>query len=292
MELEKKSKVLNALRAILEPMVSFLLDAGVGFREFSQIAKEQFVKSASENYGVRGRPTNASRIAVMTGLSRKEIRTIREASSYESSEQGQDLQSLNPASVVLHAWFSDREYLDSDGLPLRLPQTGQSQSFSDLCRTYAGDVPYGAVLSELKRVGCVLEGVDGLLLATQRYFMPLDFDEKFIGSMAFSYRNLGKTLIRNARYSANKDLQGLQKYGLLERYVWTSSLSSSDKEDFKEYAERRAEAFLADLDSWIGNREKFVDSAVRDSAEQGDANASRYIGLGVYLFEDDDSPDV
>ena len=137
-----------AIKGLIGPIVQFLLDSGLGFREFSQIAKSEFVLRASRAYGVRGRPTNVSRVAVITGLTRKEVRSIRESSKEFGDEQSNDMDRVNPATVVLHAWHSDPDFLGADGQPRSLAASGDGVTFATLCRRYAGDIPSGAMLSE------------------------------------------------------------------------------------------------------------------------------------------------
>ncbi|MBT8088565.1 MAG: hypothetical protein KJO46_11040, partial [Gammaproteobacteria bacterium] len=68
---DNENNTLNkALLSILTPLARLCLRYGRGYREFQDLAKAAFVKVASEDYGVHGRPTNASRIAAMTGLTR------------------------------------------------------------------------------------------------------------------------------------------------------------------------------------------------------------------------------
>ena len=78
-------EILQALLVALRPLARALLRAGIGYREFEEISKTAFVDVSTRDYGLRGRPTNISRVAVMTGLTRKEVRRIREKS--ESGEE-------------------------------------------------------------------------------------------------------------------------------------------------------------------------------------------------------------
>ena len=75
-----QSKILSSLYLALKPIVRMLLRAGIGYREFAEIAKAAFVDEATSGYGLRGRPTNISRVAVMTGISRKEIKQLKDTS--------------------------------------------------------------------------------------------------------------------------------------------------------------------------------------------------------------------
>jgi hypothetical protein len=63
-----QQKILKALFLVMIPVARCMLRPGIGFREFSKIGKIVFVKAATKDYGVRGRSTNISRVAVMTGL--------------------------------------------------------------------------------------------------------------------------------------------------------------------------------------------------------------------------------
>ena len=74
-------QILSALLIALRPLARALLRAGIGFREFEEISKTAFVDIATKDFGIRGRPTNISRVAVMTGLTRKEVRRLRDKAS-------------------------------------------------------------------------------------------------------------------------------------------------------------------------------------------------------------------
>ena len=68
MQNDIQRQILSAFLVALRPIAKILLRFGIGFREFAEISKTAFVDVASREYGLRGRPTNISRVAVMTGL--------------------------------------------------------------------------------------------------------------------------------------------------------------------------------------------------------------------------------
>ncbi len=155
-----QKQILDAFFVVLRPIAKILLRYGIGYREFAEIAKAAFVDVASSEYGIRGRPTNISRIAVMTGLTRKEVRRLRDQLAL-----GEILESrkYTPLSRILHRWNSETDFLDEHGRPATLPFSGGENSFSELVRRYAGDIPPGAVRTELKRVSAIVEDENGLL---------------------------------------------------------------------------------------------------------------------------------
>jgi len=60
-----KKQILDAFFVVLRPIARILLRYGIGFREFAEIAKSAFVDVATTEHGIRGRPTNISRVAVV-----------------------------------------------------------------------------------------------------------------------------------------------------------------------------------------------------------------------------------
>ena len=142
----------SILFKLLQPLARLFLHFGVSYREYCELSKAAFVTVASEDFGVHGRPTNASRIAAMTGLTRKDIGQIRR--KIESGDGAQtDRQS--PINEVLSAWCSAGEFLDTRGEPKRLPLKGESASFESLVRQFAGDIPEGALRKELQRIEAI-----------------------------------------------------------------------------------------------------------------------------------------
>jgi len=56
---------------------------------------------------------------------------------------------------ALRVWRSDAEFLDERGIPSSLPLTGQRASFEALVKRSAGDIPAGAMRTELQRLGAI-----------------------------------------------------------------------------------------------------------------------------------------
>ena len=71
MQDDTKQQILQAFLVMLKPIARLLLRYNIGFREFAEVLKVAMVDVATSEYGIRGRPTNISRVAVMTGLKEK-----------------------------------------------------------------------------------------------------------------------------------------------------------------------------------------------------------------------------
>ena len=180
MQDDSQRQILDAFFVILRPIAKILLRCGIGFREFAEVAKAAFVDVASSEYGLRGRPTNISRVAVMTGLTRKEVRRLRD--KIETGEHTLVVKST-PLCEVLHRWHSEPEFLNSAGKPKVLPFSGEHGSFSSLVKRFGGDIPPGAMRTELRRVGALNESDDGTLDVIKRSVSPAGIEEKLIVSL-------------------------------------------------------------------------------------------------------------
>ena len=142
----------DAFLVILKPLARLFLRFGRGFREFAELSKTAFVAVASDDYGIGGRPTNGSRVAAMTGISRKEIGRLRQKIK-RGNPAGIERQA--PVQEALQLWRSDPEFLDEHGMPTSLPLQGKRASFESLIKRSAGDIPAGAMRKELQRIGAI-----------------------------------------------------------------------------------------------------------------------------------------
>ena len=187
-------KILDAFLVALKPIAKILLRFGIGFREFSEIVKIAFVDVATSEYGLRGRPTNISRVAVMTGLTRKEVRRVREKIDNGGSSV---VIKSTPLSEILHRWHSETEFLDADGRPAVLSFGGENASFSSLVKEFGGDIPPGAMRTELKRVGAVDENENGDLRVISRVVHPVGEHENLITAIVHAIYPLASTIAHN-----------------------------------------------------------------------------------------------
>jgi hypothetical protein len=255
----------------LEPLAEVLLRSGVSYLDFEEVSKAAFVKKALNSFGLRGRSTNLSRVAVMTGLSRKEIARLRDSLLLRESAS-----SNSPAALVLGGWHTDKDFVDEYGRPLRLPFDTQSRSFSDLVRIYAGDVPAGAVRSELRRAGAIEEDAKGSLVPLKRHFVPATVDDKLVSSINTMLYGLASTIA----FNSNPQRTG---QGRIQRFVYSDSLSYAAVRLFRNIARQRGEQFLESLDDWIASNQE-----VREATEDPDRKDKFRVGVGMYYFEESD----
>jgi hypothetical protein len=138
-----------------------LVPSGVTPKHFAELAKYAFVDAAGQISRFRNGRPNQSRIAVITGLNRAEVKRLLaegRGATFPGKSRG------SRAARVVSGWLSDRRYLNQSGKPRSLPISGQKISFASLVREYGGDVPHRAVLDELKRTRAVTQSKNRLKL--------------------------------------------------------------------------------------------------------------------------------
>lgn len=262
-------QILGAFLVVLKPVARILLRYGIGFREFSEIAKTAFVDVASSDFGLRGRPTNISRVAVMTGLTRKEVRRIR-----DKIADGKDsvIVKQTPMWDILHYWHADPEFLDSSGRPAKLPFTGETSSFSSLVRHYGGDIPPGAMRTELRRVGAIAEDEDGNLSALKRTFRPEGDHENLVASLVHGVY----PLIATVSHNTDPDRVGST---WTQRIAFTQAVAKDDVPRIQRITADRIGAFAESIDDLFMAYETLNET----EAAEGDKTT---LAVGVFYFED------
>ena len=265
-----QTRVLRAIYSTLRPITRLLIRFGITYGQFSEIAKIAFVVEASHEMDASGRPLNASRIAVKTGISRKEVRRIRELKTSSGRPRSGVDGSAVPAQL-LHLWYTDPTYLDSSGRPCPLPLLGPSPSFSELVRSVAGDVPLGAVRAELKQAGAIEELGDGTVQALKQYYVPGDFDEKALTAIVGSLFTLAATTEHNANRERTSP-------GYVQRFAYSHSLQGEAMDQFRRWSRIQATDFIESMDRWLGANEP-ADSTMADMS------SGQIVGVGVYFYQ-------
>ncbi len=261
-----RNRILSACYSFLVPIARFLLRSGVSFNEFIELARTAFVQVAGEEYGIKGRRTNVSRVSAMTGIPRKEVRRIRDLVSRYGSNPREEISLLGD---ILHHWYTDKSFLDSAGRPLPLPADGKGTTFEQLAKRCAGDLPPGALKIELLRTGAVILTEDDQLVPTRRQAVPERFDDKLITSLSFNLYGLTSTIA----FNSDPRRTGA---GRIERFVQSEHVSSESKALLRDSLRDRIDRFTLELDDLFSKTEEKV---------AGDMSR---VGVGVYYFEEDD----
>jgi hypothetical protein len=257
--------VLQACRVLLRPVFRLALKSGISWKQFADVARTAMVEVATRDFGKRGRPTNVSRVAILTGVNRRDVRRIREDLAAQAApNEGY----LSPARRVLSAWHLDRDYLGADGLPAALPPEGPSPSFETLMRTHGGDVPPVALLKELLAVEAVERLADGRVRAIKRFYVPRQLDPAKTMRGASAMADIGNTIEFNLTADATQKSR-------FERRASNEAIDPRHLPAFREFLESEGMQFLERVDAWLTEHQARNDGGVR-------------LGVGVYQVQDDE----
>lgn len=261
---DSKNMANQALRLLFRPIARILLRAGVNWKEVAEICKATYVEVATEDFGIRGRPTNVSRVAILTGMTRKEVSRLRRLLREETP---QPQSRINYATRVLSGWFQDENFLAADGSPAPLEPTGGAPSFESLCRKYSPDVPATTMLKELKHVGAIAEANDGMLVAKSRFYMPVLMDPEQMLRSGDVLGDMGYTVAYNLHRSEDDPSR-------FERRATNSNIPKRAIPKFRRFIEDEGQAFLEKVDAWLTKHETKEDDGARVR-----------LGFGTYWIE-------
>lgn len=265
MESDIKNTLRSSCRALLRPIASVVLKCGMTWREFSELSKSVFVSVASDEFGIRGRPTNVSRVSILTGISRKEVKRQRELLAAPATSASLK---TTDATRLLSGWHQDPDYLDAAGAPIALELQGTKPSFESLFESYGGDTPEQTLSRELLTAGSIEKDSQGRYVAKRRYHMPVDMDPgsiRFFGTNLFDHAN---TLSNNVTGESNERR--------LEGFAVDDQIHPDAVDEFRTYLDERGQQFLEEVDDWLNEH--------RLDPNEAEATPVR-LGLGVYAIE-------
>lgn len=261
--------IVQACLRWLRPIARWLLKSGITWKEFAELSRTVFVDVAAEEFGLRGRPTNVSRIALLTGLTRRDVRRYRESTLLEAGTARRAEDDLNHATRVLAGWHLDAEFIDEFGRPRPLLPSGEGATFSGLVRRYAGDIPATALAKELLQSGSVIRLGDGSYRAVRRYYMPRAMDGKAVARAGHVLADLATTL----EYNLSRDSAAPSRF---EGRAQNRHVAPEHLPAFRAFMEREAQGFLERCDEWLSSHE----------ADVGAQATSLRLGAGIYMIQD------
>ncbi len=260
----------SMMKKVLRPLVRLLLRNGVAYADFSAVARRVFVEVASEDFGLPGRKQSVSRVSVLTGVNRKEVKRLLE----EPEEKEATKKENNRAARVVHAWMRDSDFQTRAGKP-KVLGWGDPQAeggFEDLVKRYSGDMTARAILDELLRVGSVsIDDNKSKVTLVSNGYVPAGSDEELLRLSGNSINDLLCTIDHN--FSKEAELTRLQLS------VAYDDVPANGVELFRELSQEKSLALLNDLDQFLSKQDRSVNPSV--------AGEGRYrTGLGIYYFEE------
>jgi hypothetical protein len=254
---------------LLLPLIEILLRKGVTYSEISQILKQVYVFVTEQNLLKSEGKATTSRIAIITGLTRKDVAALRKIPLKAESVSAK----YNRATRVINGWQEDEDFCTSGGFPAVLAINGKEKSFEALVSRYSGDMTAKAMLDELESTETIKIIEDKYTSLQRRAYLSIGDEDEIINILGVDVSLLIQTIGHNM-IRKKDDLR-------FQRKVCYDNLPIECLDSFQKMAEEDSQELLEKFNDWL----RQYDHDANPKAEKG--NRNKRAGIGIYYFEED-----
>jgi hypothetical protein len=248
--------------------VRLLLSNHVTHPTLAKLLKEVYVEVALRDFPIEGKAQTDSRITLLTGIHRKDVKQLRGEIGGEHVAP----RSVSLGALLVARWTGTPAYLNQEGRPRALAWgggIGKGPTFDELVSSVSRDIRPRAILDELLRLGVVRVDENNLVwLDTEAYVPAEGFDEKAF----FFGRNLHDHVATAAR-----NLSGVRP-ALLERSVYYGDLTRESTVELAKLAAR------VGMEALQAVNRRAIEVKKRDAGKRA---ARHRMSFGVYFHAAD-----
>lgn len=267
---EPPSALLAALRRLLRPLVKLLLHYQITYPVLSDLLKSVYVHVANEDFSLPGKNQTDSRISLLTGVHRKDIKR-------RLHQDGDEDASQSPLMAQLVAtWLSDPAYCDKNGkaMPLaRLRTQKDKSSFEALVESVnKKDLRARVVLDDCLHQQMVhIDDNDRVHLNLEAFVPEHGFDDKavFFGNSLRDHLSAAEHNLRNHSQQAG--------HRYFDRGVYYNHLTPESVDQLSQLVNAQG----MDLLKTVNRRAKQL-----QKADHKKENARQRINLGMFFFHE------
>lgn len=257
----------SAINRILSPIIRVLIAKGVRYPDLSDWLKDIYLSVAERYFRLNGKRITDSRLHLLTGLQRKDIKAIR-----ARERLAEPSKSAGPLSRIIALWLA--KYAQADGSPMSLDRLGTERSFEGIVSSVSRDMHLRTVQDELVRQGLAKVHGDQIQLTSAAY-LPSQDDFALMGY-------LGANLGDHAAAAAENVLVAPKPGQHLERAVHYNRLSEDSVETLDALSRRLLSEALTEINALAaelqqhdqdleGAKRRFRAGAFVYRADEGDA---------------------
>lgn len=216
-----------------------MLNQGITYPYISELLKGIFVEVAGKEFQLGNKPQTDSRISLLTGVHRKDVRRLRESPYSDEAVPA----AISFGATLVARWVGSPEFLDDEGNPKPLPRLasdGGACSFEGLVASVSKDIRSRAILDEWLRLGVVhIDETDCVRLNTDAFIPEKGFDEKvyYLGAnmhdhMAACAHNLAGNkppMLERSVYYDQLDAASVEELAALSRELGMQSLKKINR---------------------------------------------------------------
>jgi hypothetical protein len=231
-----QTALVKAINLLCKPLIRLLIEKGVTFPQFRELMKELYVEVADESFPLDDKKPSDSRIFVLTGVHRKDVKRIRAQAEKEDS---QITSSASLSGEIIARWASMPDYMDDKGKPRPLLKSGKNSEagFEQLVSSVNKDVRPKVILEEWLRLNIVRLKEDHVVLNKSAFVTNKEFKE-----MAYY---LGHNVHDHIASCVNNIL--VETAPMLERSVYYASLTENSVNQLNTIATKKGDELLQHL---------------------------------------------
>lgn len=251
----------RAIKHMLKPLVRFLIKKQITLPTLVEIIKSAYVEVAEKDFPVKGKAPTDSRINLLTGVHRKDVKRLRDQEDvHKPSER------LSISGLMLATWMSESPYAKK-GQPISLPVSGDV-SFESLANLFSRqNIRASSILESWRDLGWLLENEEGLLELQMDALQASQLSED---QLYFFAENLADHLATSTGNLVNKQKQ-------FERAVFYNHLSWESVKQLKKSSKEQAMNVLKTL-----NKEAL---SLQKLDKKNDEAVYRF-RMGTYFYTD------
>lgn len=260
----------QAVSQVLRPLARLMIDHGLQLSTLLELLKKSLVDEAASAYGAPEKDATDTRIALLTGVHRKDVKRLRQAA--KTPDLGGPTVSL--AASVVARWISDPHYLNADqtARPLaRTPKRGKQgePDFTQLVADVSRDVGAKAVLDELVRLGVAQVQPDGYVALKATAFVPKE-------GLEASFHFLAGNVCDHLAAAVHNMAPDRDHPPMLEQSAYSEDLSAAQAQQLHDRARHL----------WGGILQQFLQTAsVAEHRSQVDPGPKHRVRFGVYFCD-------
>ncbi len=263
----------DAVQQILQPLAQLMIGHSVQLGAITEMLKKALVDAAVSGAQHASTEMTDSRIAIVTGVHRKDVRRLRqEAASPVVSHDYTPMMSVG--AQVVARWISEQRYLTTHNKARSLARTPRHAApgepdFSSLVAEVSNDVGAKAVLDELLRLGIVKAQADTHVQLHSDAFVPQDGLREQFHFLASNVSDHLATAVHNLK-------PGRQNGAMLEQSAFSQNLSADDAAELEQTARHL----------WSQALQQFLQKAtVAEQRSSQKAQATQRVRMGVYFHQ-------
>lgn len=236
----KEKALAKALSNMLRPLVRLLIHQDITYIGLLNLLKRTYVEVAEESFTIENKKLTDSRISLLTGIHRGDVKRIRTENLNQPTEK--ELKA-SLSSQLISIWMGHQGYIDVNGEPLplfRYKQDG-SPSFEELVFSVSKDKHPRSILDEWLSQNLVelvtKDKLEKVQLSQASYVPAEDFEEKLF----FAGKNIGSHLTTVAHNLEN------QVPAMFDRAVYYSDLTAESMQKLEAASNEKMMVVLTEL---------------------------------------------